>query len=67
MAIGRTVTGGAGGGVGCGMEQSGVFDGWDDGDLREVVCSWKNTVAKNEPNQKAISKARSNLGKIGEK
>jgi len=45
----------------------GVFDGWDDGDLREVVCSWKNTVAKNEPNQKAISKARSNLGKIGEK
>ena len=30
LATGRAVAGGAGG-IGCGMERSGVFDGWENG------------------------------------
>ena len=34
LATGRAVAGGAGG-IGCGMERSGVFDGWENGRPKE--------------------------------
>ena len=39
LATGRFLWGGAGG-IGCGMERSGVFDGWEDGRPKGGRVRW---------------------------